>query len=137
MSNNLLIILVLVAMAAVIFVLLRRKPDNVKSARSQSHVSTPARENMLQIVLSPNNACKAAQELEGHRFHKGSAPTLPLANCKEPATCHCRYQMLADRRISERRIAGHEKRESIRYEENPRRKGRGRRAVDKLFDHDS
>ncbi|HXG29617.1 MAG TPA: hypothetical protein VNJ47_12315 [Nevskiales bacterium] len=132
MSDAWLVGILLVVGAAVALMLFRRKP--AKAVRPQGTVTQP-RGNMLQIVVPPEGCCEAARQLQSHRFDKTYAPALPLENCDRRLQCRCRFQLVADRRIGERR-SGHEKRDSIRYEENPRRKGRGRRAQDKLFDHD-
>jgi hypothetical protein len=138
MSNAMLVGLLLVAGIVVAFLLLRRKPG--ASARHTSHAATggaaTARESLLQIVIPESGACcSAAHQIETYRFNKHHAPSLPLPDCSMKNSCHCRYQPVPERRIGERR-AGQEKRDTIRYEENPRRRGRGRRAQDKLFDRD-
>jgi hypothetical protein len=132
MSNAWLIGILLVVGVAVALMLLRRKP--AAPVKPQGVVAQP-RNQMLQIVIPPEGCCESARQLESHRFDKAYAPALPLENCDRRTQCRCRFQPVPDRRIGERRT-GHEKRDSIRYEENPRRKGRGRRAQDKLFDHD-
>jgi hypothetical protein len=135
MSNALLIGLLIVIGVGLAFLLLRRKP--AVTPPSHTSAAAPLRESLLQIVIPPTGACcAAAHKLETTRFNKGHAPPLPLADCSMKTGCLCRYQPVPERRIGERRTGGHEKREVIRYEENPRRKGHGRRAVDKLFDHE-
>lgn len=136
MSNNLLVVLMLVAIAAVIYLLSRSKPNATGSARSPRRAPATSRENMLQIVLSPKGACEAARLLKSHRYHKNNAPPLPLANCTNRNACHCRFQMVADWRIAERRTGAPEKRDGAHPEENPRPESRGRRSTDKLFNHD-
>jgi len=107
-----------------VYVLFRSKPTETSATHS---TATPTREGMLQIVIPATGACcAAAHKIEAYRFHKGHAPSLPLNDCSMKQGCQCRYQPVPDRRIGERR-AGGEKRDSIRYEENPRRQGPARR----------
>lgn len=55
------------------------------------------------VAIAPGQrACKAAQDLQGHRFLSREAPTLPLKKCDNPA-CTCRYEHYEDRRGSKRR----------------------------------
>jgi hypothetical protein len=133
MSDAWLIGVLLVVGVAVALLLFRRKPAPASSGKSSP--AAPARDSLLQIVIPPEGCCEAARRLETQRFQKVYAPPLPLEACDRRTQCRCRFQLVPERRIGERRT-GHEKRDSIRYEENPRRKGRGRRADDKLFDHD-
>jgi hypothetical protein len=134
MSDALLIGIVVVIGAALAYWLLSRKP--AASMPSRGANAPVDRENMLQIAIPASGACcDAARKLETHRFHKGHVPSLPLEECSMKQGCHCRYQPVPDRRIGARREGG-EKRDAIRYEENPRRKGRGRRSEDKLWDRE-
>jgi hypothetical protein len=137
MSNTLLVGLLVVIGVVVAILLLRRKPRTTPRPSSAATAAATQREMMLQIVIPDTGACcAAARRIETHRFHKQQAPALPLADCSMKTGCHCRYQPVPDRRVGERRQQA-EKREAIRFEENPRRDGRGRRAGDKLFDHDA
>ncbi len=134
MSNALLFGLLIVIGAGLAYWLLRRKPEASRLPRSNT--SSPDRENMLLIALPATGACcTAVRKLETRRFRKGYAPSLPLDECEMKQRCHCRYQAASDRRIGDRREGG-EKRDAIRYEENPRRKGRGRRDEDKLWERE-
>lgn len=125
--NNFLLVALLAALAVIAFLLFERW-----TWRSRENPRKRARENLLQIEFSPETACEAVRKLESQRYRKEVAPDLPLKQCDKPNTCSCRYKMVANRRIGERR-SGDDQRESIRFEENPRRKGRGSRAEDQLF----
>lgn len=125
--NTLLVVALLAAVVVIIFLLYERW-----SWRAQHSMKRHPRENLLQVEFVPEDACEAVRKLESQRYRKDVAPDLPLKQCSKPASCSCRYKKVSDRRIGERR-SGNDQRESIRYEENPRRKGRGGRAEDQLF----
>lgn len=133
MSNALLIGIVVVIGVGLAYWLLKPKPT--PSRQSRGTTAPAERGNMLQIALPATGACcAAARKFETRRFHKGQAPSLPLEECSMKPGCHCRYQPVPDRRIGDRREG--EKRDVIRYEEKPRRQGRGRRGEDKLWDRE-
>lgn len=79
-----------------------------------------------------NNACKAAQELEGHRFLSTAAPRLPLSEC-DAAECSCRFVHHKDRRTGNDRRSPFPATGFIaatgNYEQE-QRKGRDRRTGD-------
>lgn len=125
--NNLLLLALLASLVVIVFLLYERW-----TSRGGGSQKRRARENLLQVEFSPETACEAVRMLESQRYRKDVAPDLPLKQCTKPNACSCRYKKVADRRIGERR-SGSDQRESIRYEENPRRKGRGGRAEDQLF----
>lgn len=131
--NTLLGVALLAITTGVALWLVSRRSANADAV----HNPAPPREGLLQIVLPEAGACEAALQLESSRFQKHQAPVLPLPSCDRPGTCRCRcrYVTVDDRRLGERR-RGEDKREGFRYEEKPRRTGRGRRAQDKLWDHD-
>lgn len=136
MSNALLIGLALAVVAALVLLLRRKTPQDKPAGARNTTTASSSREVLLQIVIPATGACcAAARQLENQRFHKGHAPALPLAECSMKTGCHCRYQPQQDRRLGDRR-QGEEKRETIRFEENPRRDGRGRRAVDRMWEQD-
>lgn len=134
--NALLIGVTLAVVVVAAVMLLRRKPGPAGRPAPQAPAAASQREMMLQIVIPDSGVCcAAAHQIETHRFVKALAPPLPLGECSMKQGCRCRYQPVPDRRIGERRQSS-DKREIVRYEDNPRRAGHGRRAGDKLFDHD-
>ena len=129
-----LVVVALLVAAGITFLLLR--PPQARNAPPGKASTAPRREPLLQIALpETGNCCAAAHKIETRRFQKEHAPPLPLADCSMKAGCHCRYQLVPDRRMGDRRT-GDDKREAIRFEENPRREQGGRRAKDNLFSND-
>ena len=81
-------------------------------------------------IRCAGSACQAALDIQYERFISAEAPMLPLFDCDRPGQCQCRYQHYEDRRVEDRRGAGHAapiKNDSARVE---RRSGKGRRADD-------
>ena len=127
------VVLALLVAAAISFLLLR--PPRPHGASTQSP-TPPRREPLLQIALpETGNCCAAAHKIETHRFQKEHAPSLPLTECSMKAGCHCRYQLVPERRVGDRRSAG-DKREALRFDDQPRREQGGRRAKDNLWSND-
>lgn len=128
------VVVLLLAVGATVLLL---RPPRAQPRPSGQQASAPPREPLLLIALpETGNCCTAAHKIETHRFQKEHAPPLPLAECSMKSGCHCRYQLVPERRMGERR-AGGDKRESIRFEENPRREQGGRRARDNLWSNDN
>lgn len=94
--------------------------------------SVPAR--LLCIVIPKgHDGCTAAFDLTTQRFDRHGAPELPLAECTMSESCRCRYQAVAERRLTIRR-KGRDRRGRIRFDPDnlPRRWGPGRRKKDLL-----
>jgi hypothetical protein len=53
-------------------------------------------------IQAGRNCCRAARELQGHRFLSREAPSLPLKDCSSD-NCMCHYQHHDDRRRGPRR----------------------------------
>ncbi|MGH8131537.1 MAG: hypothetical protein ACRES3_11850 [Steroidobacteraceae bacterium] len=71
--------------------------------------------------------CKAAEDLDDHRFLADEAPMLPLAGCTL-TKCQCRYMHYSDRRSRrDRRMHQHN---PYAHKMNDRRTGTGRRITD-------
>jgi hypothetical protein len=85
------------------------------------------------VIPQGQDGCEAALGLTTHRFDRRGAPKLPLAECTMSESCRCRYQAVAERRLTIRR-KGTDRRARIRFdpENPPRRWGPGRRKKDLL-----
>lgn len=75
--------------------------------------------------------CDASLEIMDKTFlFNESVPTLPLENCSNPNKCNCQYLGLRNRREKpDRRVQRHDRRDSMRLEDD-RRKNHGRREDD-------
>ncbi len=136
MSNILLAGILLLAVVAVIFLLPRRRKRTSERRMGTSTAGPAQRELLLHIVIPPNGVCcDAARSIEASRFNKSGAPPLPLPDCSMKPTCHCRYQPVPERRVGERRQS-HERRQVIRFQDDTRRAGSGRRSDDNAFHRD-
>jgi hypothetical protein len=65
--------------------------------------ATPGLRFHAVSVACDQDACAAAQQLQGVRVLSADAPRLPLANCDSPDTCRCTYHHHEDRRAGPRR----------------------------------
>jgi hypothetical protein len=81
-------------------------------------------------IRCAENACAAVQALRQRRYLSREAPRLPLADCTNPAGCHCRYRHFEDRRDGPRRDAETGASGIRRAPDVNRRSGRGRRSSD-------
>lgn len=136
--------LVLAVIAVIVFVVLRKKPKkghkNISDKASRKRISQAsaskhqANFHSTQIVPG-DNACQAAQDLQGRHFLDSEldTPNLPLPGCTQVSDCHCKYEHQADRRSyeDERRL------HTLQTELYPaaegserRRQKRGRRSTD-------
>lgn len=104
------VFLILGAIAVIFFVLammLKKQPKKGKkypAARvNQAAVSRNQTRFQATKVVPGNDACLAVQDLQGTFFLKneGNAPNLPLAECTQGSTCHCKYDHRNDRRSEE------------------------------------
>lgn len=103
------VFLILGAIAVIFCVLaiLKRQPKKGKKYPpgrvSQAVVSKNQTRFQATKVVPGNDSCLAAQDLQGMLFLKneGNAPTLPLAECTQVSSCHCKYDHRDDRRSDE------------------------------------
>jgi hypothetical protein len=124
----LLAVLALVLAGAYFFVARDRSRGNGGARRDLRSGAGP----LVRIALpSGHPCCEAASELASHRFEPHLAPKLPLADCTMGANCRCRFQSVAERRVSVRRL-NRDRRALVRYDLDnpPRRWGPGRRRKD-------
>lgn len=92
-------------------------------AKSSSH---PA----VSVVTSAG-CCTPAKSLEGRVMLATEAPSLPLADCENPAGCQCRYRKYPDRRTGdEDRRFPYEGQRASWYMGSERRDTGGRREDD-------
>jgi len=120
------IIAILGLVAAVAFVVFSRNANRTAVIPIQRHASEPTSSAVspsgkywgkrFEIPI-PDNACAAAKALDGQAFALGKAPALPLGGC-DHVGCQCHLVPLLDRRSSEERRAGHERRVDIRFDDN-------------------
>lgn len=136
--------LVLAVIAVFALVVLKKKPKkgnkNISDKHSrkrisQAAVSKPQANFQSTKIVPGDNACQAAQDLEGKHFLDSEldTPKLPLPGCTQVSNCHCKYEHQADRRTNEDERRLH----TLETELYPasegterRRKKRGRRATD-------
>jgi len=120
------IIAILGLVAAVAFFVYSRNANRTSVIPMQRHSSGPTSSHVSPTgkywgkrfeVPIPDNACAAAKALDGQAFALGHAPALPLAGC-DHVGCECHLVALLDRRSSEERRAGHERRVDIRFDDN-------------------
>jgi hypothetical protein len=89
--------LVLVLLLLVwLFIRRRQATSNQKSQPAPRKSTRNSAYHAVSIKFS-GNACKAAREMEGHRFLSSSAPRLPLPDC-DVQDCSCRFAHHQDRR---------------------------------------
>ena len=98
-----------------------KKPTPIAGAKP-SHAGADYR----AVSLAPNIKCfAAAKDAAGKRYLLREAPRLPLADCKTPANCSCKFRKHADRRDEDRRLFG--KTETGRWFAGSERRNRGGR----------
>ena len=107
-----------------------KRPDRAKSigAPTQTAKSYPA----VELIVTPGEACAAAQASSGKRLLTSEAPLLPVPGCDQPR-CGCRYRKFTDRRSETRRASAVDlPATSDMYEHTGRgrREGKGRRNTD-------
>ncbi|HEY3697708.1 MAG TPA: hypothetical protein VGK97_00150 [Spongiibacteraceae bacterium] len=90
--------LALLALAAVIFQMRKRKRGNQQVNAQNSQIKTYPAVGIRYHLL----ACNAVQPLYGKRFLATEAPALPVAGCNV-RPCPCRYIHFVDRRTEDRR----------------------------------
>ncbi len=131
--------LLLVVLAALLWVILRNRPDKAPSlaptATRHLPPGTPAPQRELKtwgktvVVPDPANACPAVLKIAGKSFDNDEAPRLPLASCGN-ANCQCHYAPAKERRNGEERRSGKDRRTGLRFEPGKpgdRRSGQDRR----------
>lgn len=124
MSTTLIIVIAL-AVASVLYFLLRSGSGSKASAPAHSRIG------MVHLVPGPEGCCEAAQNQKAARYKVASAPNVPLSGCTMPLKCKCSMKPMGERRSSADRRSGVDKRDAIRFEDSvPRRKVRGRRPGD-------
>jgi|GEM_PF-2348219 len=138
--------LIIVAVAAVAFFLLRGRSGSSTAAKKRTKLAAkkagkkrPKLYASRQFIADAH-ACDEAKALSGKSFLVDEGPTLPLANCCDPVLCRCKYRDVEDRRgLDERRlIVGALSTEMpIGDERSNRRIGCDRRKDDISFDYDS
>lgn len=122
MTATTLMLIVLVAAGTIVTVVMMRSQFQKAPRTSSVHTgrekraalvtkATPRRNPFRATSISiPEDACAAAQALDGDRFlvDGGEIPGLPLPGC-DAAACHCTYLHHQDRRdelAGERRAIG-------------------------------
>jgi hypothetical protein len=101
MSVKLLIALMVVLIAALVYV---RRKDKVEESRPEpvkSSRSTTSSFHAVSISFD-NYACPAAKEMAGRRFLSTAAPRLPLPDCSA-LQCNCKFKHHDDRRAGKDR----------------------------------
>jgi hypothetical protein len=59
------------------------------------------------VSLTPGlGCCVAAKHAAGRCYLMREAPRLPLADCRMPTNCSCKFRKAADRRDGDRRLFG-------------------------------
>ena len=129
--------LVLVVLAALLWVILRNRPDKplipTTTKPLPSGTSAPRGEpkswGKMVVVPDPGNACPAVLQIAGQSFENDEAPRLPLASCGN-ANCQCDYTPAVERRSGQERRSGNDRRTGLRFEPGKpgdRRSGQDRR----------
>ena len=113
----------------------RSRPRGPPSARADSAALTP-RDQLHRLRQSPlfwgvtiESHCRASSHLAGLEFSFEQVPPLPVAGC-DAANCICRYVGLAERRKTQDRRDGVDRRDSLRMNADDRRIDRPRRQAD-------
>ena len=124
-------------LGALLWVLLRHRRDKaeVPTESRDSPVARPkprptATWGKTVVVPDPADACPAVLRIKGQSFANEAAPRLPLANCSIANRCKCRYVPAVERRKSDERRSGTDRRTQLRFEPGKpgdRRTGKDRR----------
>jgi hypothetical protein len=123
----LVLIAVLALLAVAAYLIFNRSPSRASATEhGQQHAAGPQSPPIAPSsrywgkrfeIPIPDNACAAAKALDGQAFALGQAPALPLSGC-DHVGCQCHLVPLLDRRSSEERRAGHERRVDIRFDDS-------------------
>jgi hypothetical protein len=96
-------IVLLVAVALVIFLVRRKRPASERRPAVEKSVAAGSKNAFHAVSLKfASTACAAAKSLEGKRFLSGAAPRIPLPECDVPE-CKCRFVHHQDRRAGDDR----------------------------------
>ncbi|MEH6500011.1 MAG: hypothetical protein V7751_11535 [Pseudoalteromonas distincta] len=101
------LILGAIAVICCVLAIMKRQPKKDKKHPrglvSKAAVSNNQTRFQATKVIPGNNACLAAQDLQGTFFLKnqGNTPSLPLPECTQGSNCHCKYDHRDDRRSDE------------------------------------
>jgi hypothetical protein len=109
--------LLVMAVAACWFLRGRKPPATPAPGTAAKPISAePKKIWGKKFMIAPGRMpCEQAIDLAGKSFAIDKAPPLPLAGCTV-ASCACRYEPLAERRTSQERRNGHERRGEIRFD---------------------
>ncbi len=131
--------LLLVVLAALLWVILRNRgdkplvPTTTTTKPLPPDTPAPKREpkawGKTVVVPDPANACPAVLKIAGQSFENDEAPRLPLASCGN-ANCQCHYVPAVERRSGQERRSGKDRRTGLRFEPGKpgdRRSGQDRR----------
>lgn len=125
------VVLILILGGAFGFWWLRRNRGNAPSAAVALEpvaASKEAPRRPGRMINPCEEHCAAAKKIATAWYAEGEAPRLPLESCEHPETCRCTWMRVLDRRSTHRRT-GHDRRDSLRFEEekSDRRTGEDRR----------
>jgi len=130
--------LLVVVLATLAWVVVRRRSADAASAAADKPQSLPSKPPTKRppdtwgktvVVPDPAKACPAVLAIQGKSFPNDDAPRLPLSACSV-ATCQCHFVPAKERRASPERRSQADRRGELRFEpgkEGDRRSGKDRR----------
>jgi len=130
-------ILIIATIGSVVFFLvLRLRHSSLRFGKKP--ITTAKKKYAGLAFVADSHCCDAATAHHERRFLTSEAPKIPLAQCSDPALCHCKYRNIDDRRISDDRrdIVGVLSKEMpVGDKRSNRRAGRDRRKKATSFDY--
>jgi hypothetical protein len=130
-------ILILATIGIVVFFLVLRLMRS-SAGFAKKPIATEKKKYAGLAFFSDSHCCDAATAHNERRFLTSEAPKIPLAQCSDPALCHCKYRNIDDRRISDDRrdiVGVLSKDMPVGDKRSNRRAGRDRRKDDISFDY--
>lgn len=119
----------------VFFLVLRLRRSSVRFGKKPIAI---AKKKYTGLAFVPDaHCCDAANAHNERRFLTSEAPKIPLAQCSDPALCHCKYRNIDDRRTRDDRrdiVGVLSKDMPVGDQRSNRRAGRDRRRDDISFD---
>ncbi|MDG2156092.1 MAG: hypothetical protein P8M26_09125 [Gammaproteobacteria bacterium] len=91
-------VLILTTIGIIAFFLLLRLRRPSAHLRNKPIATEKKKYSGLAFVAEAH-CCDAANTHNERRFLTSEAPNIPLAECSDPALCHCKYRNIDDRRI--------------------------------------
>ncbi|MGR9099650.1 MAG: hypothetical protein ACU826_03710 [Gammaproteobacteria bacterium] len=121
-------IFILVLTLVFFFVKSRKKntPPPSQRVKSKAAPQQPPIPSHLGVVLTapdPAACCEPARELLSKVITADAPTVVPLPGCTHKDSCRCRLEKKYDTRSGKERRETEERRESIRFEDKPDRRG--------------